>query len=244
MATAVISSISPTSGAPGTVIAVTGSGFDPTAQVGCPALVDTVNTSSASLQAAIPADMAGPEGGSITVVIYVRNADGGISNMIPFTVLFPAADLQAWTSIDKVCAEIPNFIRGGNIPDSTINTWIKSVSQSVSSCLLRRGLPLDPTQWWQPAPSDASPTPAAVLEQIARYGAAARLAAAISGQFAGGGEWGLQRNLDASYTAEMKLLSSGSYDKLFNPTAATEDVGQLVATSDAEHRAFRKDQRF
>jgi IPT/TIG domain len=247
---AVITSISPVSGPPGTVITVTGSGFDTTAKVGCPVLVETTDTSSVSLQATIPPDLNGPAGAQMLIGVFVQNADGSISNMVQFTVLFPAVNLQAWTSIDQVCGEIPNFIRGGSIPDSTITTWIQSISQSVSSCLLRRGLPMDPTLWWQPTPSDASPTPAAVLEQITRYGAAARLAAAISGQFAGGGEWGLQKNLDAAFAAEMKLLSQGSYDKLFQPAAATEETGQLVDTGQittqrgGSGQAFYKEQRF
>ncbi|HEX4311890.1 MAG TPA: IPT/TIG domain-containing protein [Acidobacteriaceae bacterium] len=247
---AVITSISPVSGPPGTLVTVAGSGFDSTARVGCPTLVDTVNTSSASLQATIPADLAGPEGGSMIVVVFVQNADGSLSNMAQFTVLFPAAELQAWTSIDQVCGEIPNFNRGGNIPDSTILTWVKSISQSVSSVLLRRGLPLDPTQWQQPSPSSASPSPAAVLEQVTRYGAAARLAAAISGGFGAGGEWGLTKNLQAAFDTEMKSLESGGYDKLFQPAAATVETGQLVSTGNAvtfngsAGQAFRKDQVF
>lgn len=245
---AVITSIAPVSGLPGTVITVAGTGFDPTAQVGCPSLVETANTSSTQLQAAIPADLAGPAGGSMIVVVFVQNADGSLSNIVQFTVQFPAVALQAWTTIGAVCGEVPNFQRGGNITDEAINTWIRSISQTVSSCLLRRGLPLDPTLWWQPAPSDASPTPAAVLEQITRFGAAAKLAAAISGQFSGGGEWGLQKNLQASFVAEIKLLSDGSYDKLFSPSAATEETGQQVATGPTpggwSQQAFRKDQIF
>jgi len=244
MATAVISSILPVSGPPGTVITVTGSGFDPTAQVGCPSLVQTTDTSSTSLQAAIPPDLVGPEGGSMLVVVFVRNADGSISNMVQFTVLFPAAALQSWTTIMQVTGEVPNFVRGGNITDATINTWIRSISQSVSACMFRRGLSLDPTQWQQADPFSASPSPAAVLEQITRYGAAARLAAAISGQFGGAGEWGLQRNLDAAFAREFQLLTTGAYDKLFNPASVTEETGQMVAASGSGRPAFRKEQRF
>lgn len=243
---AVIISISPASGAPGAAITVTGSGFDSTARIGCPVLVDTTFVSSTELTGFIPADLEGPEGGAMTVGVFVQNA-ASVSNMVLFTVQFPASDLQAWTSIDAVCGEVPNFIRGGSIPDSTIATWIKSISQSVSSALLRRGLPLDPTLWQPQTPQNASPSPVGVLELITRYGAAARLTAAISGQFAGGGEWGLAKNLQTSYNTEFQRLEAGGYDKLFLPTAATVESGQMVATGQPSRGAeqkFRKDQVF
>ena len=184
------------------------------------------------------------------VVVFVQNADGSISNMLQFTVIFPAVNLQAWTSIDQVVGEVPGFQRGGNISDDTINNWIRSISQSVSSCLLRRGLPLDPALWAQASPQSASPTPAAVLELVTRYGAAARLAAVVSAQFSSSGEWGLSKNLAASYDKEFRLLSDGSYDKLFKPSAATVESGQVVGTNELlgfsgdPDQAFRKDQVF
>ena len=249
---ATISSISPVSGAPGTIITVTGSGFDTAAQVGCPALVDTTYVNSTTLQATIPAELVGPEGGQMAIVVFVQSADASLSNVVQFTVLFPSAALQAWTTIDRVVAEVPGFQRGGaSITDSAINNWIVSIAQSVSSCLLRRGLPLDPAQWQQPVGANASPSPQAVLEQINRYGAAARLAAAVSAQFSGGGEWGLAKDLAASYKTEFNLLSNGEYDKLFSPTAATVESGQQVDaggiglnTGGWDGQAFRKGQTF
>lgn len=230
---AVITSISPASGAPGTAIVITGTGFDPGARVACPSLVPTVNTSSTQLGATIPA-LEGPEqgGGSMVVAVFVQNADSSTSNIVLFTVIFPATALQSWTTIDQVVGEIPQFARGGQIPDKTIQNWMASVSQTVSSCLLRRGLPLDPTLWQQATPGTASPSPAGVLELITRYGAAARLAAAISGQFSSGGEWGLSKNLQAAHAREFGLLEEGCYDKLFLPAAATVESGQLVETGD------------
>jgi len=249
---ATISSISPVSGAPGTIITVTGSGFDIAAQVGCPALVDTTYVSPTEMQATIPADLVGPEGEQMAIVVFVQSGDSSLSNVVQFTVLFPSAALQSWTTIDRVVAEVPGFQRGGsNIPDTTINNWIISIAQSVTSCLLRRGLPLDPTQWQQPVGNNASPSPQAVLEQITRYGAAARLAAAVSGQFSGGGEWGLAKDLAASYKTEFNLLSNGDYDKLFSPTAATVESGQQVEAGSIglssggwSGQAFRKGQIF
>ena len=127
---------------------------------------------------------------------------------------------------------------------------MRSIAQSVSGCLLRRGLPLDPTLWAQTSTESGSPTPAAVLELITRYGAAARLAAVVSAQFSAGGEWGLSKNLAASYDREFKLLSDGAYDKLFKPSAATVESGQLVGANELldfggnPDQAFRKDQVF
>jgi hypothetical protein len=248
----IISSISPVSGAPGTVITVSGSGFDSAARVGCPELVDTTFTNSGSLQATIPVSLDGPGGGSMIIVVYVVNSDGSVSNMVQFTVQFPSVLLQAWTTIDKVVGEVPAFTRGvGAITDENIRTWIKSISQSVSACLLRRGLPMDPTLWQQPSAQNAYQSPVDVLEMITRYGVAARLTAAIQAQFgAGGTEWSLSKNLDAAYTRELKLLQGGDYDKLFLPAAATVESGQLVSTGDVfkangrSEQAFRKDQVF
>jgi hypothetical protein len=248
----VIASISPVSGAPGTVITVSGSGFDAAARVGCPELVDTTFTNSGSLQATVPVSLDGPGGGSMIIVVYVQNSDGSVSNMVQFTVQFPSLILQSWTSIDKVIGEVPSFTRGvGAISDDNIRTWIKSIAQTVSACLLRRGLPMDPTQWQQPSAQNAYQSPVDVLEMITRYGAAARLAAAVQGQFgAGSGEWSLSKNLDAAYTRELKLLSGGDYDKLFLPAAATVESGQLVSVGDVfrangeSEQAFRKDQVF
>jgi hypothetical protein len=233
------------------VITVMGSGFNPAAQVGCPALVDTTFTDSTSLQAAIPADLDGPAGASMLIAVFVRNPDGSISNMAQFTVLFAASVLQSWTTLDKVVGEVPAFTRGiGSITDDTLRTWIKSIAQTVSSCLLRRGLPLDPAQWQQPSALNAYQSPADVLEMITRYGAAARLAAAISSQFSSGGENPLSKNLADAYARELKLLSGGDYDKLFLPAAATVETGQLVEAGDVftangeSEQAFTKGQVF
>jgi hypothetical protein len=250
MSSATISSISPVLGAPGTAITLTGTGFTAGAQCGCPALVNTVFVSSTELTAVIP-QMEGPAGvsaqGSILVSVFVINGDQTVSNSVPFTVLFPRAVAQGWTTIDLVCGEVPSFVRGGNVPDKTIINWIESVSQSVSSCLLRRGLPLDPTMWQQANPLSADPSAAATLELITRYGAASRLVAAISSQFSGGSN-ALQVNLQSAFTREFQLLSSGGYDKLFQPAAATEITGQSVASNlqggQQGHPVFRKDKVF
>lgn len=243
-----ISSISPVSGAPGTAIVVSGSGFDAAARIGCPTLVDTTFVGAGELHAIIPADLEGAPGQTMLVAVFVQ-ADG-ISNMVQFTVQFPASSSQPWTTVDLVAGEVPGFLRGGNISDSTISNWIRSIAQSVAGCLLRRGLPLDPTLWAQASVETGSLAPAGVLELITRYGAAARLAAAVSAQFSGGTEWGLSKNLQSSYQAELKALNEGQYDKLFKPAAATIESGQVVAANELltfsgdPDQAFRKDQVF
>ena len=246
MSSPVISSVSPVAGAPATAITVSGTGFTAGAQIGCPSLVNTVFVSSTQLTAVIP-QMEGPAGGSMLISVFVVNGDQTLSNVVTFTVQFPRLAAQGWTTIDLVCGEVPGFTRGGNIPDKTITGWIQSISQSVTSCLLRRGLPLDPTLWQQADPLSADPSAAATLELITRYGAASRLVAAISSQFSGGSN-ALQTNLQSSYNREFQLLASGAYDKLFLPTAATEISGPSLASNlqsgQQGHSMFRKDKVF
>lgn len=233
MATPVLTSVSPSSGPPGTAITCLGSGFDAAAQVGCPALAATTYVSGAQLQATIPASLAGPSAGSLVVNVYVQNADGSLSGIVPFTVQFPwpVAEQQSWTNIGAVCAEVPNFKRGGNIQDSTIEQWMRSVAQSINGALIRRGLSLNPASWQQPDPATGNPGPAGLLEQINRLGAAARLAGAVGGQFTAG-KYGLAVQLNEDYLRELKLIEGGEYDKLFNPAAATMDVGPFFGAGD------------
>jgi len=251
MAAPTLTSVSPALGPPGTVITCLGSGFDAGAQVGCPALAETTFVSAAELEAAIPADLVGPAGGSAVVSVFVQNEDGSRSAIVSFTVNFPypASTLQSWTNIEAVCGEVPGFRRGGQVQDSAIEGWMRSIAQSIAGAMLRRGLSLDSTQWQQPDAATAMPTPAGVLELINRYGAAARLASAIAGQFSQG-EWGLAKNLQADFGRELKTLGDGGYDKLFKPAAATVETGTQFAGGDIEtddgdaERAFSKTQIF
>src|ERR1022692_306504 len=226
MATPTLSSISPFSGPPGTAITLTGSGFDPTATVGCPSLVATVWVSATQLTAAIPANLSGPPAGALVVNVYVQNADLSLSGILPFTVLFPwpVAEYQSWTTLVAVCAEVPNFKRGGNIADPTIEQWMRSVAQSINGAMIRRGLSLNPADWQAPGSTTGNPAAAGWLEQVNRLGAAARLAGAVGGQFTAG-KYGLAVQLMADFMREFELLENGDYDKLFNPQAATIDVG-------------------
>jgi hypothetical protein len=248
---AVLTSVSPLSGPPGTVITLTGTGIIAGAQVACPILVQTTAPSGSTLQGAIPSNLSGPSGGTMLVSVFIQNPDGSLSNMLPFTVEFPATALQAWTTIDQVCAEVPGFSRGGQISDDTITRWMVSISQSITGVLLQRGLPLNPTLWQQPDPNSITPSPAAVLEQIARFGAAARLASAISSQFASGpGGWSYATNLQTAFASEFRALQSGVYDKTFFPAAATVDAnptlagGEVFTHSGNAEQAFRKGKVF
>jgi len=243
-----LTSISPTSGPPGTLITVSGSGFTAASQVGCPALVPTTFVSAGQLTAAIPIDIVGPAGSSQPLAVFIWNADGSTSTVLQFTLEFPADTLQTWTSIDAVTGEVPGFQRGGNITDEQILTWMRSVAQAIAAVMFKRGLSLNPTQWQQPDDT-VTPTPAGVLEMINRLGAASRLAAAVASQW-GDREWAVSTNLTQTYDDEMLTLREGDYDKLFAPGSVTVETGPQFSAGDMSNyegrteRAFRKEQQF
>lgn len=239
-----LTSVSPSSGPPGTAITCLGAGFDAGSQVGCPTIVPTAMVDAGTLTAAIPPDLAGPDGGATQIAVFVLGADGSTSGVVMFTVQFPAAKLQSWTTADAVVGEVPGFQRGGRITDDQIKTWIRSVAQEIAAEMMRRGLSLNPATWQQPTTA-AEPDPVDVLEMMNRMGAAARLAAAIGAQFGQGGqEWGASKNLERTYNRQLQALHAGDYDKLFNPTAATVDVQPQLAAGTGHEPAFRKEQVF
>jgi hypothetical protein len=227
-------------------ITVSGSGFTAASRVGCPSLVPTTFVDANTLTAVIP-DLGGPQGGSTTVAVFVFNDDGSLSNSQLITIEFPRTQAQAWTTIARVIGEVPGFIRGGNIADSTITGWIESCSQEVTGCLLKRGLPLDPSQWQQPDGLTASPDASAVLEMVSRMGAAARLAAAIYSQ-SGAGVSALATDCQKSYQRGLQALRDGDYDKLFQPSSVTDitgpSFGSNLSTCGESRPAFRKDKVF
>jgi hypothetical protein len=244
-----LTSISPLSGPPGTTVTLTGAGFTAGSRAACPALAPTTYLSAVSMTVQVPVDLAGPAGGTIPVGIFVVDPDGTISAVQIFTVQFPDSKLQSWTSIGSVCGEVPGFQRGGQIDDRQIQVWIESIAQEIAGLMLRRGLPLDSTQWQQPT-ADAWPTPAGLLEMINRLGAAAQLAATVAAQFTGQ-DLPIRRNLQSRYDDCKKALLGGDYDKLFLPSAATLAPGPQFAggnmTSNRtgrDERSFRKDQVF
>jgi hypothetical protein len=244
-----LTQVSPSFGPPGTAIALTGSGFTAASAACCPATVPTTYVSPTQLTAQIPMDIEGAAGTSMAIGVFVLNADGTVSNIVTFTVNFPAALLQTYTTVDAVCGEVPGFQRNGAIQDDEILVWIRSGAQVVNGILLRRGFSLDPATWAQPS-GDASPSPASVLEQIVRFGAAARLAAAVASMW-GSGNWAITNSLSGNYAAEKKALEGGDYDHLFRATgAATQDTGPgLVAgdmtdSSGRDERVFCKEMKF
>jgi len=246
MATPTLSSVSPLTGPPGSAVVCLGAGFDAHAQVGCPGLVATTWVSATELRAAIPADLEGRAGSSVVVSVFVQNEDGTTSATISFTVRFG----ETWTTLEAVCGEVPQFRRGGTIPDATIEAWIWSIAQAVNAAMLGRGLSLAAADWAQPAAGAVQPAPESVLELIVRYGAAARLASAVGAQFSATGEWGLAKTLRSDYERELKALRSGEYDKVFRPGAATVSPDPLmgggdVLTDEGEtEQAFSKGQVF
>ncbi|HWQ55674.1 MAG TPA: IPT/TIG domain-containing protein [Bryobacteraceae bacterium] len=250
MAAPVLASLSPSSLPPGAVVTVTGSGFDAGARIGLGGtLLETTRVSAGQLTAVVPADLVGTAGSTAVLAVLVQNEDAAQSGTLPVTVVFPFAAGECWTTLDAVVAEVPNFKRGGGIQDGTILGWMRSIAQSINGAMLRRGLSLDAADWQQPAAGSASPTPQSVLELINRYGAAARLAAAVGGQF-GSGEWGFAKDIRAQFEREFKALESGSYDKLFRPAAATIETGRQFDGGDLENaggaveRAFSKTKVF
>jgi hypothetical protein len=178
------------------------------------------------------------------VGVYVIGADGNTSAVQLFAVNFPPATIQAWSTIDAVCGEVPGFQRGGQIADGQITTWLTSIAQSIASAMLRRGLSLTPTTWSQPSTS-AEPSPASVLEMINRLGAAARLASAVASNFSAGRS-AIADNLQAEYLRQIKALETGDHDKLFNPSAVSQETGQQFGgfTPLWPDNAFRKGQKF
>jgi hypothetical protein len=250
MAAPTLNSVSPASGPPGTEITCLGAGFDAGAQIGCPVLVATEYVSDTELTAVIP-ELLGEPGQELEIVVYVRNEDATLSTSKTFTVLFDReeSELQGYTDVVAVAGEVPGFQRGGQIKDSTIETWIRSLAQTINGELMRRGLPLDPVRWQTPDAATGMPAAGAVLENINRLGAAARLAAAVGSQF-GSSESGLAKDLRESYMRELKNVREGSYDKLFRPSAATVETDGQVSVGDIEtdsgdaEQAFRKDQVF
>jgi hypothetical protein len=242
-----LTSISPTAGPPGTAITLTGSGFTTGSLVGAPTLVPATYVSATELLAEVPA-VSGPAGGSAAVGVF---RDGGGPQFVRGAVVHggvPCEPAATWTTVDAVAGEVPGFQRGGQISDAQIGIWARTVAQAIAGAMLRRGLSMNPADWQQPD-TGADPSPADVLEMINRLGAAARLAAAIAGQFSQG-EWGLAKNLERSYQTEMKALKDGDYDKLFRAASATLETGPQFSSGDVTddsgnaENAFTKQQRF
>lgn len=227
---------------------IAGTGFDAGSRVCLPVAVATTFVSSVQVQADVPANFAGADGGAVQIGVFVLGADGSASNVWPFTVTIPASRLQAYTTIDAVCAEVPGFMRGGQIDDDSVQRWISSVAQVVKGSMLKRGLSLDPADWQQ-AGADGTPAATEVLEMINRLGAAARLASAVVSLF-GNADAAFSRNLQSAFKDELGRLEGGSYDKAFSPAASTAETGPLLSYGDTSRAdgepttMFRKETKF
>jgi hypothetical protein len=141
----------------------------------------------------------------------------------------------SYTTVDKIAAMFPAFIRGGanqKPADSYIQIFIDDVAGELDAILQRRFGDLVASMggfavWAGALAGDALN----ILEKINRYGAAAQLGQTLASFGAAGardlaktyaGEWERMRHdLDARDDRGQPLLS-GPYDKLFNPLARTE----------------------
>jgi hypothetical protein len=214
---------------PGAQVTITGTGFTAGSRVCMPAAVPTVFEDALTLQAKVP-EIAGAAGTSMQIGVFVLGDDGTVSNVLAVTVELPADRLQTYTTIGAVCGELPAFVRGGKISDATIRGWMKTAAEAIRAALLRRGLPIDPTQW-PAAGLDGTPSPGSQLELINRMGAAARLAYAAASMF-GTGDTGFAKALQKQYDDAMGQLQSGAYDHLFRVGAATAESGPLLSAGD------------
>lgn len=218
-----LTSISPLSGPPGTVVTLTGAGFDAGSRVACPVLVPTTLVNAETLTAAIPVDLAGPAGGTMQVGMFVMGSDNSVSAVLPFTVMFDADRLQGWTTIDAVCGMVPGFARGVSVSDDRITEWVQGNASEIAAVMAKRNLPIDPTQW--PGANLAGmPSPAEMLEQLNRLGAAADLASAVCSLW-GQREWDVAKGLQEKYDAGMMALREGEYDNIFLASAVTVEPG-------------------
>lgn len=232
MAAPVLSSVTPTSGPPGTEVALRGSGFDAGAIAGCPWLTTTEVMNETWLKSWIPSTLTGADGTTQTISIFVQNGDETTSGVLSFVVTFGTTTAGGWTTLDLVVGEVPGFKWAPDITADKVAGWIRSVAQQINAAMLRRGLTLSSADWQQPDPVTGVPDPAAVLELINRYGAAARLAAAIGARFSTEKEWTLAKQLRADFEREYKALASGEYDKMFRPGSRTAETDTLAAAGE------------
>lgn len=154
-----------------------------------------------------------------------------------------------FTDLDSVCAHFPGFQRGSgqNPTDDQITAWITSHSARLSAIAIGRGFALDGL-------SGSNPDAYSILSLINELGAAADLGDALFsllGPDSTAQGWAQPAGLRRSYESLLAELRTGSYDKLFDPTARTGDIspefggiaGQETDPLDPEENsnlAFRK----
>jgi hypothetical protein len=145
---------------------------------------------------------------------------------------------MSYTTIDKVAAMFPAFIRGGAMQkpaDSYIQIFIDDVAGELDAILQRRFAEIisDPAHggtfsaWINQLAADGL----AILQKINRYGAAAQLGQTLA-SFGVAGTRDLAKSYGEQYEqmkddldarkSDGEPLPSGPYDHLFDPYARTE----------------------
>jgi hypothetical protein len=258
MSAPLLNSISPLAGPPGAVIALTGSGFTgagssvalvsqspdfPLSAV--PLLLTPISQTDSAIVVQLPASMPGQAAGAIDLFVSVIDSDGVQSAALTVSVTF-----VGWTTIARVCGEVPAFTRGGKIADSSILNWIRArAQQEIVPAMLGRGYSLDPARWPVVGPGGGSPEACATLEAINRYGAGYDLASKVGGQFSAGGEWIVAKNLRDQWSGAIGTLKAGGYDHLFRVDASTAQVAPSFGGGGAsgfggQKPRFKKDKKY
>jgi hypothetical protein len=158
---------------------------------------------------------------------------------------------MSFTTIDAVAAHYPGFQRGvanQSPSDAQIQAWIEGQSARLAGIAAARGYPLEGL-------SSSNPQAYALLALANEVGAAADLGEALFsllGPDASPAGWANPNSLRRSFENLLAELTRGAYDKLFVPTARTEDVnpafggvaGQEDDLEEDGDPAFRKHEDF
>ena len=135
---------------------------------------------------------------------------------------------MSFTTIDAVAAHYPGFQRGvanQSPSDAQIQAWIEGQSARLTGIAAARGYTLDDL-------ASANPQAFALLALANEVGAAADLGEALFsllGPDASPAGWANPNSLRRSFENLLAELTRGAYDKLFVPTARTEDVNPAFA---------------
>ncbi|MGA2631761.1 MAG: hypothetical protein ABSG54_16305 [Terriglobia bacterium] len=130
---------------------------------------------------------------------------------------------MSFTTIDAVAAHYPGFQRGvanQSPTDAQIQVWIEGQSARIAGICAARGYALEDL-------SSSNPQAYALLALANEVGAAADLGEALFsllGPDASPAGWANPNSLRRSFENLLAELTRGAYDKLFVPTARTEDV--------------------
>ena len=158
---------------------------------------------------------------------------------------------MSFTTIDAVAAHYPGFQRGvanQSPSDAQIQVWIEGQSARIAGICAARGYALEDL-------ASSNPQAYALLALANEVGAAADLGEALFsllGPDVSPAGWANPNSLRRSFENLLAELTRGAYDKLFVPTARTEDVnpafggvaGQEDDLEEDGDPAFRKHEDF